>query len=347
MSAILYPFWDSEHRRLRALWRLVIHVLFVAVLLILSGLVIAIPIALASGALSSGGSFQAAMRQASQQLGQNLLASAAEAFIGFVGASWLAARLLDRRRFADLGFHFRREWWLDLGFGLALGAALMGLIFAVERAAGWLTITGAFFPGNTGVAFPLAIVMQAISMVGVGIQEETVFRGYQLKNIAEGLRLGPVSPRAAAILGWLLSSVIFGLAHANNPNASPVAVFNIFIAGLFLGIGLLLTGDLAIGIGLHAAWNFFEGNVFGFPDSGTGVGAAPTFITITQGGPTLWTGGGFGPEAGLIVFLAFLVGTALMIAWVRCRRGKLAIFEPLAEPPARPALAAGPAPDAA
>jgi CAAX protease family protein len=257
-----------------------------------------------------------------------------------LGAAWLTARLLDRRKLAGLGFHFRREWWIDFGFGLALGAVLMGLIFLVERAAGWLTVTGAFFPGNTGLAFLVAILSQAFAMLGVGLSEETLFRGYQIKNLAEGLRLGRISPRVAAILGWLISSVVFGLAHAGNPNASPIAVFNIFIAGLFLGLGLLLTGDLALGIGLHIAWNFFEGNVFGFPDSGTGVGTAPTFLTINQGGPALWTGGAFGPEAGLMGILAILLGSALILGWLRYRRGGLSIHAPLAEPPNRPALAA-------
>lgn len=67
------------------------------------------------------------------------------------------------------------------------------------------------------------------------------------------------------------------------------------------------------------AWNFFQGNVFGFPVSGGFFGA--TFIAIEQRGPDLLTGGAFGPEAGLLWLLVSLLGAVLVWLWVRYRRG--------------------------
>ena len=52
--------------------------------------------------------------------------------LGLVGS-----RLLDRRSLADYGFHLNKGWWLDLGFGLALGTLLMLGIFGVELAKGF------------------------------------------------------------------------------------------------------------------------------------------------------------------------------------------------------------------
>jgi hypothetical protein len=101
---------------------------------------------------------------------------------------------------------------------------------------------------------------------------------------------------------------------------------------MMLGTGYVLTGQLAIPIGLHVTWNLFQGNVFGFPVSGLDLTGA-TFIATRQAGPTLLTGGPFGPEAGLIAPAAMAVGVGLIALRVRHRTGKLGLHPPLAESP--------------
>jgi hypothetical protein len=90
----------------------------------------------------------------------------------------------------------------------------------------------------------------------------------------------------------------------------------IFLAGIFLGYGYVRTRQLWLPIGLHLGWNFCEGVVFGFPVSGLDIYAL-TRIEVT--GPELWTGGAFGPEAGLIILPALIVGAGL-IYWVTRNR---------------------------
>ena len=100
-----------------------------------------------------------------------------------------------------------------------------------------------------------------------------------------------------------------------------------------MGAGLILTGELAIPIGLHIFWNFFQGNIFGFPVSGVSYPAEiVSLIKINQSGPEMWTGGGFGPEAGLLGLFANLLGLLLIFGWVYIRRGKkfAGIHAPLA-----------------
>ena len=95
-------------------------------------------------------------------------------------------------------------------------------------------------------------------------------------------------------------------------------------------MGTVLTGELAIPIGLHVSWNFVQGSVLGFPVSGQSVG--PTLIAIEQGGPEWLTGGAFGPEAGALGVAVELLGIAAVVLWVRRRRGRatphLALVEP-------------------
>jgi hypothetical protein len=315
MTLIKSIFWNSDQRRPRALWRLIaqliIWVLVEIPVQILFGLVIVRDAATAAGPLMST---------------VNVIMSGLTLTLSI----WLAGRFLDRRRFVDFGFHLNQAWWRDLGFGLALGAVLMTSIFLIELAAGWVTVSGTFVTRDPEVGFLSTILRPLIVFLAVGIYEELLSRGYHLRNMAEGLRrLGAPVAIAAATAA---SSAIFGVLHAANPNASLFSTLNIVIAGVLLALGCLLTGELAIPIGLHITWNFFQGNVFGFPVSGGDFRAA-TFIAVEQGGPDLWTGGAFGPEAGLLGLIAMALGVALTILWVRLRHGEARLHLALAEPP--------------
>jgi uncharacterized protein len=245
---------------------------------------------------------------------------------------WLAGRFFDRRPFSGFGLRLKdRGWWLDLGFGLFLGALLMTGIFLVEFRAGWIRVTSTF-ETSSGEPFVPAILAPVVFFLCVGIYEELVSRGYQLRNMAEGLNYPGLGPKSAVILAWVISSSLFGLLHLANPGAGLVSTVNITFAGLLFGLGYVLTGRLAIPIGMHMTWNFFQGNVFGFPVSGIEpIGA--TFISIEQDGPPLFTGGAFGPEAGLLDIAATLVGSLLIWLWARARSGKATLQTSIAEPP--------------
>jgi membrane protease YdiL (CAAX protease family) len=245
---------------------------------------------------------------------------------------WLAGRFLDRRPFSDFGFHLGGGWWLDLLFGMVLGALLITVIFLVELGLGWVEVVGAFETFGTNVPFAPSVLLPVALFLCVGFYEETVFRGYQLRNGAEGLNYPALGPRGAILVAWGLSSVFFGLLHADNPSATFVSTLNIVLAGLMLGFGYVISGELAIPIGLHITWNFFQGAVYGFPVSGFGPFGA-TFIATSQTGSDLWTGGPFGPEAGLLAPVAMLLGISLIALWTRLRAGKVSLHSPIAEGP--------------
>ena len=301
-------FWNINERRLRALWRLLGAVLLIVIFSVIVG-----GLASVSGIASPApymGQFQSN--------------------IAIVAAIWLATRFLDRRKFSDTGIHLNRDWWIDLGFGLVLGALLITAIFLVALAAGWITISETFRTANSGQSFLITILPPALFYLSVGIAEELAFRGYMLLNVAEGFNLRFISPRGALIISWLLTSALFGIAHAIRPYATVVSCVNITLAGLWLGLGYILTGNLAISIGAHITWNFFQGHVFGFPVSGTRF-FPTTFVAIEQSGPELWTGGAFGLEASLMGLFAVVLGALLVLAWVRIRYGKLTLFTAIAD----------------
>jgi hypothetical protein len=250
-----------------------------------------------------------------------------------VVAVLLAGLVLDRRPFRDFGFALGPEWSADLAFGLGLGALLMCAIFLVQWSLGWLEVSELWRTPIAGMSFARALLTPVVIFGCVGTLEELVFRGYLLRNLAEGLafrRLG--GPPGGLVVATLLSSVVFALGHVDNPNATWVSTINVGLAGLFLALAFLLTGQLAISIGLHITWNLFQASAFGFPVSGTTV-IRTTVLATTETGPDVWTGGPFGPEAGLVGVLAMLVGIAALLAWVRWRRGAVRLATELAAPP--------------
>jgi membrane protease YdiL (CAAX protease family) len=304
-------FWNFNERRLRALWRISGALIFTAILTFVFG----VPF------FAVGGGFPAPYVE------KIVL------YIAAVLAVWLATRFLDKRRFSDTGIHMKRGWWIDLGFGLLLGALLMTIIFLVEFAAGWITIDETFYTADSGQPFIVAILLPVLLFLIVGIVEELMFRGYLLLNLAEGFNLRFISSRGALILSWLLTSAFFGIVHAIQPNSTVVSSIYIALAAVWFGLAYVLTGSIAIPIGAHITWNFFQGHVFGFPVSG-GRDFSTTFFATEQGGPEVWTGGAFGPEAGLLGLFAFVLGALLVAVWIRIRYRRLALLAAIADPPA-------------
>lgn len=308
-------FWDGHTSRLRAGWRLIVQFVLLGVCLACFGLLAKIfgedvprdPLDKSISILDSGAIFLAIMLSV-----------------------WLAGRFVDRRRFSDFGFRLGRSWWIDLAFGVALGGTLQAGIFLVEMAAGMATITGVFGSYREGVAFPLSILLIFFSFLGVGLTEELWNRGYLMKNLAEGLSFKPLGQKGAILLATIGTAIIFGMGHAANPDASLVSTLALMLAGILYATAYALTGELAIPIGYHLAWNFFEGAVFGFPVSGYPLDA--TFLVTHVSGPAIWTGGAFGPEAGILGMIARVAGILLILAWVWLRYRKISLRVELTRP---------------
>ena len=233
-------------------------------------------------------------------------------------ATLVAARWIDLRPLWNYGLRLDRVWLVDLIFGALLGALLMGGVFLVEWLAGWVIVTDWWVSEEPTAPFVLTIWAPLTWFVVIAIAEELLCRSNQLLNLAEGWH--PVGRVQAVVLAWLVSSAIFGLLHVYNPHSNWYTTLYLAGYGVFFGLGYLLTGQIALPIGLHFAWNFVQGNVFGFPVSGR-TAHATSVMAIEQSGPALWTGGAFGPEAGLLGLLAALVGSGVIVLWVRWRYG--------------------------
>jgi membrane protease YdiL (CAAX protease family) len=306
MNAIKAAFWNGQERRLRSGWRILAQfILFILVQIVL-GVV---------GHILGRGP------------GTRLFVVVLYPLLG-IGLIWLVARFVDRRKVADYGFRFNRGWWPGFNFGVVLGAVLMTGIFLTERLAGWIS---ARLPTaeEGGLHLAGSVALSLVFYLTVALMEEFTSRGYQLRNLSEGLVGRRVGARTAIVGAFVMTSALFGLLHALNRGATVLSTTNIILAGALLALPYVLTGELGASIGLHLSWNFFQGAVYGFPVSGTAPSAS--LVKIEQGGPELWTGGTFGPEAGLLAIVATIGGGILTLAWVKSHNHRLALDVQIAQ----------------
>ncbi len=237
-----------------------------------------------------------------------------------VVVTWAAARFVDRRAFIDLGLRVDGRRALDLAAGAATGATAIGFVLSLEVGLGVSSFEAVALDG----ARLAAVGVAASFFVAVAVQEELVFRGYHIVNMTEGLTSQRVSPPIGALLAVGISSAVFGLAHATNAGATVLSTFNIAVGGgVLLSAGFLLTGDLAFSIGVHFAWNLGQA-LLGMPVSGFVMRRAALLERDVRGAHWL-TGGDFGPEAGALGLLGMLLGAGLAIAYARWRYGALEV----------------------
>jgi membrane protease YdiL (CAAX protease family) len=335
LARLAYPFWNRDERRIRAFFRLFLPLLG---LIAVSPVFVRQLVLRLSAPISIEPAVRYAFRAARGAEQSNVEAVFAECasyplwtFLVLVVALWLPCRFVDRRSIDDLGLRIDRSYWIDVAFGALLGGALMTAILGVEIIFGWASYRAAPDATN-GIPRFAFVPIGAFAFLAVAIVEELIFRGYQLTNMAEGLRSRWLSAPSAVLSALCFSSTLFGFMHVLNPNATLVSTANIVVAGLMLGIGFVMTGRLAIPLGIHFSWNFFQ-NLYGMPVSGLDHLFFASLLSRHETGPDWITGGTFGPEGGITGLAAIVAGTLCIFGWLRLRYGSLGVDAAIAMPP--------------
>jgi membrane protease YdiL (CAAX protease family) len=283
-------FLSPDKARLRAGWRLLLQILLIGIInFILVGVIGILGIPKLSGKWG-------------------LLFRQIQELIVYASSIYIASRWLDRRSFESLGLKVGRQALFDLLAGIGIVLVQLGFIYGIMSSLGWLTFDGFAWEFDAPGTVLMNTLLFFVIFLLVGWNEELLSRGYHLQTIASGLNM---------FCAVVISSAVFGLLHLDNPHATWVSTAGIFFAGVYQSYGYIRTRQLWLPIGLHVGWNFFEGVVFGFPVSGLDIYAL-TRIQVT--GPVSWTGGAFGPEAGLILLPSLIVGSALIYWFTRNRK---------------------------
>ena len=271
-------FVDSQ---LRPFWRFLLSVIVVLFAITIANTVVAMALALLHVRLS---------------LPIDYLVRAATMLVSVLAVFKLMTAALEHKPLASMGLAFYPRWRIDLGHGLALGAAMMLSVGLLDWALGLVhfalssdrLVSGGFY----------WLILLAIAATN----EAVIFRGYPFQRLVEA-----ISPGGAVAL----SAVLFGLAHIENPHSTWISTANTMLAGVFLAVAYLRTRALWMPIGAHLTWNFVQAFILGLPVSGPRFEGSILVGRVT--GADWLTGGSYGPEGGLLATVAMIAGTIYLL----------------------------------
>lgn len=210
-------------------------------------------------------------------------------------------KVIEKRSLSSIGFN-KNNWLKKYSLGFLIGLAMMSIIVLILLPFGYITIEkNPIQP--VGVSAIASVLVILFGWIIQGATEEIVTRGWLLNILSTKYNIG---------VGLLISSTLFGLMHLTNPNVNYIAVINIILVGLFYGLYVIKTNDLWAVCGMHSAWNFAQGNLFGFEVSGLDVSVG-SLIDLNLVGSDFVTGGIFGPEAGITATFILLASIGILL----------------------------------
>jgi|SRR5580704_409948 membrane protease YdiL (CAAX protease family) len=222
------------------------------------------------------------------------------------GIAALIMTTIERRKFGDYGlparFAFRKDFWIGTLIGFLAISTTLFAIFVLHG----FRLAGLAIHGKT---IATAVTSWGLAFVIVGLAEEFAFRGYLQFTLTTGIGFWPSA---------ILTSGLFGLAHASNPGESKFGLLSVVCFGLLFCLILRRTGNLWWAVGFHAGWDWGQTFFYGVPDSG--LAPYRNLFNSSFSGPRWLTGGTVGPEASIFTPLTLLLVAILFTRFYRENR---------------------------
>jgi len=275
--------------RLRSGWRLLIFTLVFVILSILIGI---------AGGIGAKLTTHLAPSRGVAHYFENFIFRLVLLLAALV-AGYICTRWLEGLPWRALGLWLHVGWLRDLFVGSLIGIASLALATAIATAGGGLSFT----VSGRAVILQVAqtLVFSAVLFIVAALAEEALFRGYPLQTFTRAKLIG---------LGVLVTSFAFAAVHMGNPNIRQgLPYLNLLLAGVWLAVAYLRTRSLWFPLGVHWAWNWALGSLFGLPVSGIKDLAPHPLLHGTELGPAWLTGGSYGIEGGLACTITLVVST--------------------------------------
>ena len=176
--------------------------------------------------------------------------------LAFLGSFKIMTRVFEQKPLGVVGLAFHPYWVKELCVGLGIGGIMIVSVGGAEALLALARYARNPLPARVELAYGSGMFLVLLISA---TNEELVFRGYPFQKLVESL--GP--PGAVAV-----SSACFGLAHLGNSHHTWISTVNTMLVGVPLSIAYLRTRSLWMPVGIHFAWNYVQGFVFGLPVSG-------------------------------------------------------------------------------
>ncbi|MGT2807184.1 CPBP family intramembrane metalloprotease [Streptococcus iniae] len=220
---------------------------------------------------------------------------------GFILYFWL--KYYEKRPFSSLGF-VKKIWKSEILKGWLVGTSLIIISFLTSYLLGGLSLVSVDFR-------PLTL-LQILSLMPFwflqGGTEELLTRGWLLPVIKS---------RTNLIIAIALSSSLFGILHIGNHHVTFLSILSISLSGVLMALYMIKTDNIWGVAGLHGAWNFTQGNIFGVAVSGTNAGSSLFRFQINPNSPEWISGGAFGTEGSLIASIVLMIGILILMKQLR------------------------------
>lgn len=206
-------------------------------------------------------------------------------------------RKVEKRPIRTLGFY--KENFLSAlfkGYGLGLSLFILAL-------AGLVVLGQYQFDSIHLDTYSLAFTLFTIPFwILQGTAEELVTRAWLIPQLAKRTNLK---------VAIIISSSLFTLLHLGNSGITFLSAIDLFLFGVAMALYLLKTDTVWGVAGIHGAWNFAQGNLFGILVSGQPSGTS-LMTFLPQGNQDWLSGGSFGIEGSIMTSLVLL----LLIAYL-------------------------------
>jgi membrane protease YdiL (CAAX protease family) len=211
---------------------------------------------------------------------------------------------VDKQRWSDIGFTMQAWRPMLLLRSAALGGGVIGVTAGILALFGYLhfqpdtlsaLMSGDSIDNSPTTAWMLSTLRITLVLIPAAMFEEVIFRGY-LWRVTED----STSPQIALVV----TSIFFAIAHVQNPGADLLAIGNVMLAGVALGLLRMITNSLPAAWIAHFAWNWTMAAALHVPVSGLPM-STPGYRAVLDG-PEWFAGGNWGPEGGFAATVVLL-----------------------------------------
>ena len=206
-------------------------------------------------------------------------------------------RFVEGRPIRTMGFP-KKDVISEFVIGAVIGGGMVALVVAIMALFGAITFSHFSFNLPTLFAFFLAGVGYIIQ----GSTEEIYTRGWLLPMMATKVN------RWVAII---VSSTFFSAIHLDNEGVNYLSSLNSALFAILVVIYAWKKGDIWGACGMHMAWNFVLGNVFGMNVSGFTSESAIAYFGAQ--GEEWMSGGFYGIEASIVSTIVYAAAIAYFI----------------------------------